>query len=165
MSITIKRQERGFLLESRVKVPRQREDVFDVFANAYNLDELTPPALRFEILTPDPIVMRAGLRLDYRLRLRGVPFRWQSEIAAWEPPHRFVDEQRRGPFRWWIHEHTFEEDGDGTFMADRVEYDVPGGAIAHMLFVGGELRRIFDYRAKRLYALLELPGLPSAGGY
>jgi len=128
MSITITRQDRGFLLESRVKVPRQREDVFDVFANAYNLDELTPPALRFEILTPDPIVMRAGLRLDYRLRLRGVPFRWQSEIAAWEPPRRFV------------------------------EYDVPGGAIAHMLFVSGELRRIFDYRAKRLFALLELPG-------
>jgi ligand-binding SRPBCC domain-containing protein len=156
MSITITKQEHGFLLESRAKVHRPREDVFDIFANAYNLEDLTPPTLRFEILTPDPIVMRAGLILDYRIRLRGIPFRWQSEIIVWEPPERFVDEQRSGPFLWWIHEHSFEADGGQTLVIDRVRYGVPGGAIVNTLFVVRDLRAIFDYRAKRLEALLRL---------
>ncbi|KPK57158.1 MAG: hypothetical protein AMS21_11825 [Gemmatimonas sp. SG8_38_2] len=158
MSTKITSQDRGFLLESRVTVSRKREDVFDIFANAYNLEDMTPPALRFEILTPDPIIMRAGLILDYRLRLRGIPFRWQSEITVWEPPHRFVDEQRRGPFLWWIHEHSFADADEGgrTRVTDRVSYSVPGGAIVHTLFVARELRAIFNYRAKRLEALLRL---------
>ena len=156
MSVTITRQDRGFLLESRVKVLRHREDVFDIFANAYNLEDLTPPALRFEILTPDPIIMRAGLLLDYRLRLRGIPFRWQSEITVWEPPHRFVDEQRRGPYSWWIHEHSFADEGGHTLVTDRVRYGVPGGAIVNTLFISRDLKAIFEYRAQRLQTLLRL---------
>jgi len=156
MSITVSKQEHGFLLVSRVKVPRQREEVFDIFANAYNLEDLTPPTLRFEILTPDPIVMRTGLILDYRLRLRGIPFRWQSEIVVWEPPQRFVDEQRSGPFLWWIHEHSFQDDGGHTLMTDRVRYGVPGGAVVNTLIVVRDLKAIFDYRAKRLETLLRL---------
>jgi len=156
MSVSITRQDRGFLLESRVKVPRQREDVFDIFANAYNLEDMTPPAMRLEILTPDPIVMRAGLLLDYRLRLRGIPFRCQSEITVWEPPLRFVDEQRRGPYLWWTHEHTFADEAGQTVVSDRISYGVPGGAIVHTLFIARDLRAMFDYRANRLEALLRL---------
>jgi ligand-binding SRPBCC domain-containing protein len=156
MSARVTKQEHGFLLESRVEVPRQREEVFDIFANAYNLEDLTPPTLRFEILTPDPIVMRAGLILDYQLRLRGIPLRWRSEITVWEPPKRFVDEQQSGPFLWWIHEHSFEDAGAHTVMTDRVRYGVPGGAIVNTLFVVRDLKAIFDYRAKRLEVLLRL---------
>jgi ligand-binding SRPBCC domain-containing protein len=100
------RRDGLFTLETRLFLPRPLEIVFPFFADAGNLEILTPPWLRFEIVTPRPIAMRAGALIEYRLRLHGVPLRWQSEITAWEPPHRFVDEQRRGPYRAWIHEHT-----------------------------------------------------------
>lgn len=156
MSVTIKRAGRGYALETQLRVPRSIDRVFDIFANARNLEELTPPALRFEILTPDPIVMRRGLLLDYRLRLHGFPFHWQSEITVWDPPHRFEDSQRRGPYRWWVHEHSFAEDGDATLMVDRVSYGVPGGRLVHALLVARDLRNIFSYRALRVRDLLGL---------
>jgi ligand-binding SRPBCC domain-containing protein len=156
MNITIERDGRGYALETHLWVPRPIDHVFEFFANAKNLEELTPPALRFEILTPDPIIMRRGLRLDYRLRLHGIPFFWQSEITVWDPPRRFEDSQRRGPYRWWVHEHSFVQDGGGTLMSDRVSYGIPGGLLVHTLFVARDLRNIFHYRAVRFRDLLGL---------
>ncbi|MHC4218623.1 MAG: SRPBCC family protein [Planctomycetota bacterium] len=150
MSVTITRQARGHLLKAHLRITRPRDDVFAFFADAGNLEDLTPDSLRFRILTPAPIDMRAGTLIDYRLRVRGVPVRWQSEITSWEPPHRFVDEQRRGPYRWWRHEHVFLDEGDGTVVEDRVSYGVPGGALVHALFVAGALRRIFEFRHRRI---------------
>src|SRR3954468_23005074 len=103
---------------ARILLPRPVTEVFMFFAEPGNLETLTPPWLRFHILTPQPILMRAGARIDYRLRVHGLPVRWQSEITAWEPPVRFVDEQRRGPYRVWVHEHTFEEGDGGTEVRD-----------------------------------------------
>lgn len=154
MSVTIARADRGNILETCLRIPRSIDHVFAVFADAKNLERLTPPALRFEILTSDPIVMQRGLLLDYRLSLHGIPFHWQSEITAWEPPRRFVDSQRRGPFRWWVHEHEFVEDGADTVMTDRVRYGVPGGRLIHGLFVARNLRSIFHYRAASIADLL-----------
>ena len=139
-----------FELRSRVYLPRPREEVFAFFAEAGNLDLLTPGWLHFRILSPRPLAMDEGTRIDYRLRLRGIPVSWRSEITAWEPPRRFVDEQRRGPYRIWIHEHTFEEQGGGTLCRDRVRYAVPGGRLANRLFVAPDLRRIFAYRIRQL---------------
>ena len=137
-------------LTNELWLPLQPDEVFPFFADAFNLERLTPPSLRFELLTPPPIEMSAGTLIDYRLRLRGIPLRWQSEITVWEPPHRFVDEQRRGPYRLWIHEHTFTTQDGGTLAKDIVQYAVLGGAIAQRLFVGSELKRIFDYRRAAL---------------
>src|SRR5579871_2259342 len=95
-------------------LPRDRPAVFSFFADAHNLETLTPPWLNFEVLTPRPIEMRAGAKIDYQLRVHGIPLRWQSEITAWQPPSQFVDAQRRGPYRQWIHTHTFEEKNGGT---------------------------------------------------
>jgi ligand-binding SRPBCC domain-containing protein len=139
-----------FTLEAELWLPRRREEVFPFFADAFNLEALTPPWLKFEVLTPRPIEMRAGLRIDYRLRLRGLPLRWQSEITAWEPPCRFVDEQRRGPYRAWIHEHTFAERDGGTLAQDVVRYGVIGGRLVNTLFVRRDVERIFRYRQKKL---------------
>lgn len=150
MSVNITKKESGYLLESDVVVPFSAEDVFGFFADARNLEAITPPTLNFQILTPEPIEMRAGRLIRYQLRLHGLPIQWQSEISAWEPPFRFVDEQRQGPYRRWIHEHRFEPCGEGTRIIDRVRYEVPGPDFIHNRFVGPELRRIFEYRAKRL---------------
>jgi ligand-binding SRPBCC domain-containing protein len=137
-------------VETRLFLPRPLETVFPFFADAGNLESITPPWLRFQILTPLPISMRAGTLIEYRLRLHGIALRWQTEITAWEPPYRFVDEQRRGPYRKWIHEHTFSGNCSGSEMRDFVRYIVPGGWLADSLFVRRQVRRIFEYRARKL---------------
>lgn len=138
-------------MRTRVRLLRPRPEVFAFFADAGNLDALTPPWLHFRIDTPLPLDMRAGALLDYRLRLHGLPIRWRTEITAWEPPRRFVDEQVRGPYRIWIHEHTFEEDGpEATLAGDHVRYAVPLGALADWLLVARDVRAIFRYREERL---------------
>ena len=135
-----------FTLTNELWLPHQPQDVFPFFADAFNLERLTPPSLGFRVLTPPPIEMKVGTLIDYRVRLRGIPMRWQSEITEWEPPHRFVDEQRRGPYRLWVHEHTFTSQDGGTMAKDTVRYAVLGGAIVQRLFVASELKRIFQYR-------------------
>lgn len=115
-----------------------------------NLEALTPPWLHFNILTSLPIEMGQGTRISYRIRIRGVPVRWVSEITEWNPPYSFEDTQIRGPYRKWVHRHGFEETPEGTVATDDVSYRVPGGALVNRLLVSGELRRIFDCRRARL---------------
>lgn len=128
-------------------------EVFPFYADAFNLEAITPLFLRFRVLTPRPIEMRPGVMIDYALRLRGVPIRWRSEIPVWEPPTRFVDRQVRGPYALWHHEHRFEEVPGGTLVIDEVEYRLPLGAlgmIANAVLVQRDLRRIFEYRRARI---------------
>jgi ligand-binding SRPBCC domain-containing protein len=148
--IRIGRKDGFCTVETYQFLPRPLEVVFPFFADAGNLEALTPPWLRFEILTPLPMVMRVGAIIKYRLSLHGIPLRWQSEITVWEPPLRFVDEQRRGPYRRWIHEHAFTQCGNGCEMRDFVRYSVPGGWLANLLFVRRDVRRIFEYRFRKL---------------
>jgi ligand-binding SRPBCC domain-containing protein len=166
--VEIERDGRGYRLTCELHVARPRDEVFPFFADASNLETITPGFLRFQVLTPRPIEMRTGQLIDYHLRVRGVPLRWRSEITAWEPPTRFVDEQRRGPYRWWIHEHTFEEAYDGgTLVRDIVRYGVPGGALAHALFVKRDVIAIFEHRSQVLSELFSAEAHippPSQGG-
>lgn len=137
-------------LSSQTLVRAPIEEVFEFFSRAENLERITPSALGFRILTPLPIAMRPGALIDYRLKLNGVPFRWRTEITHWEPPHRFVDVQLRGPYRKWIHEHRFESVPEGTMMTDNLEYELPFGpvgALAHRLFVRRKVAEIFRHRA------------------
>lgn len=137
------------VLERSQLVPRPRGEVFAFFADAHNLEAITPAFLRFRILTPAPIAMRAGTLIDYRLSLAGVPLSWRTRIEVFEPGERFVDVQLRGPYRRWHHLHTFEDAPDGTWVRDRVEYELPLGPLgdaAHALFVRRALGRIFDHR-------------------
>jgi ligand-binding SRPBCC domain-containing protein len=136
--------------EGELVLPRPREEVFEFFSDARNLQAITPPWLHFSILTPCPVRMCVGALIDYKLRVHGVPVRWQTEITAWEPPVRFVDEQRRGPYRLWIHEHLFEANERGTRAIDLVRYTVPGGKLIDRFFVARDVRRIFAYRGQRL---------------
>ena len=160
-ALTIRPAGRGWRLEASLWLPRPRAEVFPFFADARNLETLTPPWVNFRILTPMPVAMRAGLVLDYRIRLHGIPVRWRTEIAEWDPPHRFADHQLRGPYRVWRHLHTFDERDGGTLCGDVVEYEVAGGALVNRLFVEPDVRRIFAYRAGRM---AELFGARAAGG-
>jgi ligand-binding SRPBCC domain-containing protein len=139
-----------FTIQCSLVVPRPAAEVFDFFGDAGNLQAITPDWLDFSILTPRPIAMRAGAMIDYRLRLRGIPIRWRTEISVWEPPHRFVDEQRRGPYRVWIHEHRFISCAGGTEVVDFVKYRPPGGWLADRLFVRRDVETIFRYRQAKL---------------
>ncbi len=138
------------VLEREQVVPRPVSEVFPFFADAFNLERITPPELRFEIVTPPPIEIRAGTLIDYRLRLFGVPFGWRTLIESFEDGVSFVDRQLRGPYKRWHHTHAFEAIGEGqTRMFDRVEYEVPLGPLGEIpraLFVTRQVSRIFDYR-------------------
>lgn len=153
-------------LRTRIRLPRPRSEVFAFFSDAANLQALTPPWLHFRILTAQPIAMRQGALIDYRIRLRGLPIGWKTEITAWEPPHRFVDEQLRGPYRLWIHEHSFEEIEGGTLAGDFVRYAVPGGPLSvlvNRLVVARDLRTVFRHRHRRLQELFgRWPGADKA---
>jgi hypothetical protein len=144
-------------LNREQRVRRSCEEVFDFFADAGNLEALTPPLLGFEVLTPRPIEMAAGVRIRYRLRVHGVPLRWLTEIREWTPPDRFVDVQRRGPYGVWEHTHEFEPlPGGQTLMRDTVRYRPglwPLGELALPL-VRRDLRTIFDFRRDAVDRLL-----------
>ncbi len=130
-------------------VRRSRSEVFAFFADAANLERITPASLHFEIRSPQPIAMRAGATIHYRLSLFGLTFRWCTLIESFEPEWRFVDVQAAGPYRSWRHTHTFEDVPGGTLVRDQVEYEVPFGPLgelARRLFVARQLRRIFDFR-------------------
>ena len=143
-------------------VPRPLAEVFPFFAQAENLQHLTPSFLDFRILTPPPIAMAVGTLIDYRIRLRGLPMRWRTRIAAWQPPHRFADQQLRGPYSVWWHEHLFAEQDGGTLITDRVVYKAPFSFIAHPLVVRRELARIFDYRTQAIAARFGCAAAPAA---
>ena len=147
----------GFRLEAIQLLSQPRDVVFEFFSDAFQLETLTPPWLNFCVLTPAPIRIAAGTLIDYRLRLHGVPIRWQSRICVWEPPFRFVDEQTRGPYRRWHHEHTFEPVDGGTLCRDIVDYAVPGGRLIDAIFIRHDLRKIFLFRLRRLAELLASP--------
>jgi ligand-binding SRPBCC domain-containing protein len=148
------------LLEREQLVARPVDEVFAFFAEARNLEAITPPWLRFSVLTPEPLRLRRGALIEYRLALHRLPLRWVTRIEAWEPGCLFVDRQVRGPYRVWHHRHEFEPHAAGTVVRDRVRYALPLGvlgAAAHLAFVRRDLRRIFDFRRAAVARALAPP--------
>ena len=136
-------------LERTQIIERPRAEVFAFFADAFNLEKITPAFLNFRILTPPPIAMEPGTLIDYSLRLHGLPMRWRTRIEEFTPNERFVDVQLKGPYKLWHHTHTFEDHPKGTQMCDRVDYEIPFGplgSLARALFVRRQLEQIFDHR-------------------
>lgn len=127
-------------------LPQKRDQVFDFFADAGNLERITPPFLKFRIVTPQPIDMRQGALIDYKLKVHAIPVSWRTEITRWDPPFAFVDSQIRGPYSVWVHEHTFTDKDGGTMVIDKVRYRPPFGALANTIMVKRDLIKIFSYR-------------------
>ena len=146
------------VLERSQRVPLPPAEAFEFFADAFNLERITPPFLAFRVTTPAPIEIGEGTLIDYRLKLHGLPVGWQTRIESWEPPHRFVDRQIRGPYALWEHTHTVEPDGeDGSLIGDCVRYSVGLGRLgvaAHSLLVRRDVEAIFDYRSEAVTKIL-----------
>jgi ligand-binding SRPBCC domain-containing protein len=143
----------SYILQREQWFPPPIKEVFAFFADARNLEVITPPWLNFRILTADPIAMGAGTFIEYQIRWHGIPMRWMTEIRSWDPPNGFVDVQLRGPYRHWEHTHTFQASEGGTLMRDVVNYVLPFGylgQLAQAWFVKGDLETIFDYRATKV---------------
>lgn len=144
------------VFETSTELPLDRDTVFEFFADAGNLERITPPELRFRVTTPLPIDIHQGALIDYRLRLYSIPFAWKTEITGWNPPESFVDSQLQGPFQSWVHTHLFAESKRGTMMHDRVEYRLPFSPIGELAYplVQAQVRRIFAYRRRAIHRIL-----------
>ena len=163
------RYVRIHVLEREQRLSAPPAVVFPFFADARNLEAITPPLLRFRLLTPDPVAMGVGTFLQYALRIHGVPVRWDTLIQEWEPPSRFVDVQLRGPYRLWHHTHALEplDGGSATLMRDTVRYAVGFGVvgeIARRAVVARDVAAIFAFRAERVPGLVEESAATSGGG-
>lgn len=143
-------------LHARMELPLPRDTVFAFFAAAENLGRITPRELGFRIATPLPIAMATGTLIDYTIRVWGVPMKWRTRIARWEPPSVFVDEQLRGPYAKWVHTHRFVETPTGTAIEDHVEYALPFGVLGRIAapLVRLQVERIFRFRQAEVTRLL-----------
>ncbi|TVR65599.1 MAG: CDP-paratose 2-epimerase [Gemmatimonadales bacterium] len=144
------------VLRAETFLPLPRRKVFRFFSDAGNLEQITPPGLHFDILTPQPVQMGQGTLLDYRLRLLGIPFGWRTEITEWNPPHSFADRQLRGPYRLWLHRHDFRKVKGGTLMVDEVLWKLPLRPVGEVAapWVRWQLGSIFRYRRDAVAGIL-----------
>jgi ligand-binding SRPBCC domain-containing protein len=138
-----------YAFDKTTKVPGDLKGVFLFFSKAENLQRITPPWLQFKILSPLPITIEQDTLIDYQIRLYGFPIRWRTKITSWEPPHRFVDTQIKGPYTLWIHEHRFEQTDGHVTIYDHIDYKIPGGIVSPILnkfFVKADIEKIFNHR-------------------
>jgi ligand-binding SRPBCC domain-containing protein len=148
--------DKTYILSFQQQVSRSLEEVFDFFSRAENLEALTPPWLNFKIRGVKPLPVQQGTLIHYSLRVHGIPLRWTSEIVEWDPPHRFVDLQLRGPYKVWRHEHRFESHDGGTLISDTINLALPlgfGGRLAYKIKVQSDVQEIFVFRKKQIHAL------------
>lgn len=146
-----------FRLQTEQIIPADLEAVWEFFSSPHNLKTITPPDMGFDILTPVPEKMEAGMIIAYKVRpLLGIPMFWVTEITHVEPYHFFVDEQRFGPYRFWHHRHTFVPVENGVHMTDLVHYALPAPLVDGLVnrwIVRPRIEEIFAFRREKIIEL------------
>tara|TARA_Y100000588_G_scaffold320200_1_gene350664 strand:- start:79 stop:534 length:456 start_codon:yes stop_codon:yes gene_type:complete len=140
-----------YTLKYKQLIDSDIDTVFSFFSNAENLSKITPPKLKFKILTPLPIKMKEGQLIDYTIKILGKRIRWRTIITEFNPNIKFVDQQLNGPYSMWHHTHEFKEIDNKVEMIDKISYAIPFGflgRIVNFIFVKGDLDEIFNYRYK-----------------
>lgn len=146
-----------FYYQGEQFIPLPLENVFSFFSQAKNLEKISPPFLQFKVKSMSTQQIQKGTLIDYQLKVRGIPARWQSLITEWNPPHHFTDVQTQGPYGDWIHRHSFAAVPGGVLIKDEVKYNMPLGILGKWFgyhYVLREIRTIFDFRRKRIGDLL-----------
>jgi hypothetical protein len=146
-----------YLLRTQMLAPVSLREAFEVFEDPRNLARITPPWLNFQIVTPEPIVMKKDAVFDYRFRWLGLPMSWQTIITEYEPPFFFVDFQAKGPYTLWRHSHTFKPSEEGTLVTDEVEFVLPLGILGKLALRAGvaeQLKQIFRFRQETLNQMM-----------
>ena len=141
-------------LKKEQKISKNILEVFDFFSRPENLSIITPPKMKFNIMTPSPIEMKDGALIDYTVKILGFPIKWRTLITKYDPPNIFIDQQLKGPYSLWHHTHTFKKINDNeTLIGDTVIYVVPFsfiGSIVHSIYISRDLEKIFSYREKKI---------------
>lgn len=148
-------------LLTEIWLPSKVSEVFSFFSDEKNLELLTPEFLNFHVLKKSTAEIQEGTLIDYKLRLKGLPMKWQTKIENWQPNKKFVDTQLKGPYKLWHHTHEFEEVAGGTLIRDRVLYQLPLGRLGQLAagpMVNADVTKIFSFRRKvitELYCKVE----------
>lgn len=147
-----------FFYKTEQFLPTDINRAWDFFSTARNLSLITPADLDFKIVTKlDDKEIYAGMVIDYTVKpLWGIPVRWKTEIGNVQKPLYFTDRQLKGPYKIWVHAHTFIEERNGTVMKDEVKYQLPFGVIGqivHSLLVKKRIEKIFEYRRSMLHKI------------
>ena len=146
-------KEGYFLFNQHQWVERSKDEVFDFFSKAENLEKLTPETLSFKILKKSTPNMQKGMLIDYKLKIHGIPCKWKTLISEWEAGDYFVDTQIKGPYKEWIHKHSFSERNNGTWMRDQIKFKTPFGRFGFLIagfFIMKDLKGIFSYRKQAI---------------
>lgn len=150
-----KPQDQMFFSDQYFPVSRTR--VYSFFSKAENLEKITPSSLGFKILSQTTPAMEEGTKINYKLKIHGLPIRWRTHIEEWDPNHRFIDTQEKGPYSKWHHTHSFVDFENGTLMTDEVIYRVPMGWLGNTFggwFVKKDVNNIFSHRTSILDDLM-----------
>ncbi len=151
----------GYVHEAAKWVPYKLDFVFTFFSEAKNLEKITPPWVDFRVQKLSTARIEKGSVIDYKLKIKGLPAKWRSEITTWKPMEYFVDEQLKGPYKLWHHTHSFIPLKNGTLMTDRVIYQMPLGILGdfmRLVLVHRDVKTIFAYRSKVIEDVLKRVG-------
>ena len=161
--IQIKKSSQHWTLSATQWVPTPRSQVFPFFANAKNLEKLTPDFLKFKIRRVSDNNIQVNTLIDYWINLHGLPIPWRTKIDEWQPLSHFVDVQIRGPFRLWHHRHEFEEMKRGTLLSDIVTFDLYCKKYQNtrlLRWVNKDLHKIFHYRHTQISKIFSEQTMP-----
>jgi ligand-binding SRPBCC domain-containing protein len=142
-------------IKTEQRIPAELDEIWEFISSPANLRNITPEYMGFEVTSKDIAAkMYAGMIISYKVRpLMNIPMTWVTEITHVEEKKYFVDEQRKGPYTMWHHEHHLEVIPGGVLMSDIVSYIPPMGIlgeIANSVFISRQLDGIFSFRRKRL---------------